>query len=138
MRCMCCASRKVFPKFSFFIRLGIKREGRWWQQAFLVLEEMCCHHLIFPFIYSGYTRKGGSTFVKLWRGNCFLNLCLVRIRIKTLTVCHIKSRLLSDKPHSSDKVGNGHPLGFRMPVAIVLGLPDGLKEFPVLLRTGFC
>mgnify|MGYP002226552592 CR=1 FL=1 len=29
MRCMCCASRKVFPKFSFFIRLGIKREERW-------------------------------------------------------------------------------------------------------------
>ena len=61
-----------------------------------------------------------------------------KLRVETFTVCHVKSRLLSDKPHSSGKVGNGHPLGFRMPVAIVLGLPDGLKEFPVLLRTGFC
>ena len=38
----------------------------------------------------------------------------------------------------ADKAGNVHSLSFRMPVAIVLGLPDGLKEFPVLLRTGFC
>ena len=60
-----------------------------------------------------------------------------KLRVETFTVCHVKSRLLSDKPHSSGKVGNGHPLGFRMPVAIVLGLPDGLTEFPALLRTGF-
>ena len=53
---------------------------------------------------------------------------------RDFTVCHAKSRLLSDKPHSSGKVGNGHPLSFRKPVAIVLGLPDGLKEFPALLH----
>ncbi len=45
---------------------------------------------------------------------------------------------LSDRPRSSDKVGNGRQLSFRKPVAITLGLPNGRRVFPDLLRTGFC
>ena len=34
-----------------------------------------------------------------------------KLRVETFTVCHVKSRLLSDKPHSSGKVGTGIHLG---------------------------
>ena len=44
---------------------------------------------------------------------------------------------LSNKPHNSHTIGNGHPLSSDKPAAKALVLPDNPKEFPVPLHIAY-
>lgn len=44
---------------------------------------------------------------------------------------------LSNKPHNSHIIGNGHPLSSDKPAAKALVLPDNPKEFPVPLHIAY-